>query len=255
MTSPLSPLALPCRCTGGLARQCENEENTPLINDMTDGSPLVHISIPSRILGDLIKAFICRHCHGNCVLTENRAPGQIAGKKVFVICDWQDFVTNHALPPEPSSDTSFHIVINTLKGEEKELVYSHDVWKIRGLFYADDSLETFGKGFTTILNDEVWVPRTVLMSWMSVADMTKMARCRKVLSSREMVILKQIVSGRSNKEISRELRISAHTVKAHLYNIFKKIEVSSRAEAARWASDLMSESVWNIGDTNESNLE
>ncbi len=55
------------------------------------------------------------------------------------------------------------------------------------------------------------------------------------LSSREQEILCLTATGVSNKEISQQLYISINTVKVHLRNIYAKLEVSSRTEAAMWA--------------------
>lgn len=55
------------------------------------------------------------------------------------------------------------------------------------------------------------------------------------LSEREIEILKLVAQGKSNKDIAQELSISINTVKVHLANIFKKINVSSRTEATLFA--------------------
>ena len=55
------------------------------------------------------------------------------------------------------------------------------------------------------------------------------------LSERESVVLAAVARGLSNREICRELWISEQTVKFHLRNLYRKLGVSSRTEAARHA--------------------
>ena len=55
-----------------------------------------------------------------------------------------------------------------------------------------------------------------------------------MLSSREEEVLSWVAHGYSNKEIGAQLGISAHTVGVHLANIFGKLHVRSRTEAAAW---------------------
>lgn len=57
----------------------------------------------------------------------------------------------------------------------------------------------------------------------------------ETLTKRELEILTQIASGMFNKEIALNLNISERTVKNHISNIFKKIDVSDRTQAAVFA--------------------
>jgi DNA-binding NarL/FixJ family response regulator len=55
------------------------------------------------------------------------------------------------------------------------------------------------------------------------------------LSDREASVLHALADGLSNKEIGRNLHLSEQTVKFHLRNIYRKLDVASRTEAVRWA--------------------
>jgi two-component system NarL family response regulator len=59
---------------------------------------------------------------------------------------------------------------------------------------------------------------------------------REALTSREVEVLQLLADGKSNKEISTALSISEATVKSHLGNIFRKLDVLSRTEAVTTAS-------------------
>ena len=110
---------------------------------------------------------------------------------------------------------------------------------IQGVFFEHDPLYSFTKGVQTILNGKLWFSREM---------MTKCLLCQKnsadfgnhtqpLLTTREKEILIVIASGSTNGEIADSLSISSYTVKTHIYNIFKKINVSNRVQASFWAAE------------------
>ena len=56
-----------------------------------------------------------------------------------------------------------------------------------------------------------------------------------LLSRREIEVLQLVAEGRSNTQVAKMLWISEPTVKFHLSNIYRKLQVSNRTEASRWA--------------------
>ena len=55
------------------------------------------------------------------------------------------------------------------------------------------------------------------------------------LSASEVRVLKAMALGLSNKEIAKELWLSEQTVKFHLRNIYRKLDVANRTEASHFA--------------------
>ncbi len=64
---------------------------------------------------------------------------------------------------------------------------------------------------------------------------TGASRKNNLLSDRELEVLALIAKGLLNKEIAKKLFISEKTVKNHISNIFKKLNVSDRTQAAVYA--------------------
>lgn len=111
--------------------------------------------------------------------------------------------------------------------------------KIRGFFYKDDQFEIFLKGIRLILQGEVWISREILLKCVYDSfDEKQNAIVEKTsLTHREIEILTLVSMGSSNDEISTKTSISTNTVKTHMYNIFKKINVQNRLQAALWAAN------------------
>jgi len=110
----------------------------------------------------------------------------------------------------------------------------------RGVFYEADSPDTLLKGIKAVMAGELWYPRRFLSD--QITSNRKRAKRftsspqLKNLTQRELDIITVLGTGMRNEEIADKLNISAHTVKAHLYNIYRKIGVNSRSQALLWAS-------------------
>jgi DNA-binding NarL/FixJ family response regulator len=55
------------------------------------------------------------------------------------------------------------------------------------------------------------------------------------LTRRELEILRLVAEGHSNAQLARMLWVTEQTVKFHLSNIYRKLDVANRTEAGRWA--------------------
>ena len=68
----------------------------------------------------------------------------------------------------------------------------------------------------------------------------------KLLSKREEEVMQQAADGLSNHEIARQLHLSDHTVKNHLFHIFDKLGISSRVELVLYAVSNSKRSLTSI---------
>jgi LuxR family transcriptional regulator of csgAB operon len=111
--------------------------------------------------------------------------------------------------------------------------------EVRGLFFSDTSKENFVKGIFTICHGELWYPRKVmsnfLMNGLNSDKYYKEFTSQNNLTRREIQILNMLTTGAKNIEIAQNLCVSVHTIKTHVYHIYKKIDVSNRMEAVQWA--------------------
>jgi DNA-binding NarL/FixJ family response regulator len=108
---------------------------------------------------------------------------------------------------------------------------------VKGFLYMGDPIEVFPRAIEAVFNGELWVSREVLtQSFLRTRDGGSLPPLKtNPLTSRETEILVLVSAGAKNEQIAEELHISPNTVKTHIYNIFKKISVPNRLQAALWA--------------------
>jgi len=108
---------------------------------------------------------------------------------------------------------------------------------LKGIFFEDCNRELLLKGMHSVLRGGIWMPRRLVEQSFERQRMAvpPKPRIEAKLSRRERDILQCIAHADSNADIAARLHISEHTVKSHIYNIFRKIGVRNRTEASHWA--------------------
>ena len=127
------------------------------------------------------------------------------------------------------------ILILTVHNEIEYLIRAVDIGA-DGYILKDSGTAELKQAITTIINGESYIQPSLLPALNSRLinrdiDKEKL----ESLTKRELEILIQVAGGMFNKEIAINLNISERTVKNHISNIFKKIDVSDRTQAAVFA--------------------
>lgn len=110
---------------------------------------------------------------------------------------------------------------------------------VNGGFQHDCPQMLLSKGIKTMFDGELWFPRAVLQTYLmkSRTFNKTFSRSEVNLTDREVEVLKVMATGAKNAEIAASLSLSPHTIKTHIYNIFKKINASNRLQAVNWAQE------------------
>lgn len=114
---------------------------------------------------------------------------------------------------------------------------------VAGLFYRDSTQQQLCKGIEALFAGDCWLPRQLVADYLY---RTRQKPKRKVkvetaLTRREIQILQLTSTGATNTEIADQLNVSMHTVKTHIYNLFKKLGVANRMQAVNWAQENLEE--------------
>ena len=109
---------------------------------------------------------------------------------------------------------------------------------VQGIFRNSVSPATFAEGIRMVLDGETYVasPSARRRAERQGAAADLPGNGNGHLSLREIEILNALCTGATNKHIAGQLKISNHTVRTHIHNIFQKINVTNRIQALQWFS-------------------
>ncbi|GLR75597.1 LuxR C-terminal-related transcriptional regulator [Aliivibrio sifiae] len=106
-----------------------------------------------------------------------------------------------------------------------------------GVFYERDNVNIISEGVKKIIDGELWLSRKVTNDLISIyrSKQNGILTTSVSLTTREKEILQLLSFGSSNVDIASALFVSENTVKTHLHNVFKKLNVRNRLQAMLWA--------------------
>jgi len=108
--------------------------------------------------------------------------------------------------------------------------------RVRGVFFRDDPIEQLIKCIRVVHEGQIWVGyrelKRVLDAFAESSPYHVPTSSNINLTKREIDIATLVAAGQSNRQISRILNLSEHTVKNNLFRIFEKLGISSRVELA-----------------------
>lgn len=130
---------------------------------------------------------------------------------------------------------NYKVIVLTIHKEIQYLIQALDMG-CQGYILKDSDSTTLKNAIVEVYNGETYIePSLTPLLNSSLAERDVMNDKLNDLTKRETEVLKLVVSGLFNKEIASKLSISERTVKNHISNIFRKIEVSDRSQAAVFA--------------------
>src|SRR5215467_733837 len=131
-------------------------------------------------------------------------------------------------------------IVMLLEATDRSLVVEAFRAGARGILSRDDPFDMLPKCIQRVFEGHVWANSQQLKFLSeSVAEnappVITDSRGTSLLTSRELSLVQLVAEGRTNRDISRELHLSEHTVRNYLFRIFNKLGVSTRLELAVYA--------------------
>ncbi|MBI5030330.1 MAG: response regulator transcription factor [Chloroflexi bacterium] len=105
-----------------------------------------------------------------------------------------------------------------------------------GIVLENASVEELLDALRQVARGETYLPPPIAKQVVSsLAAHTSTNQLIEPLTEREREVLSLLAQGSSNKDIAQRLYLSVRTVEGHLANVYGKLQVKSRTEAALWA--------------------
>jgi DNA-binding NarL/FixJ family response regulator len=180
----------------GIATTINNQEDMEVVGEACNGQEAVSIS---------------RECRPDLVIMDLRMPEQGGVETIRILR--KDFQCPEIL-----------VYSSYANGED---IYNAFQAGAKGFVVKDMGLDVLLKALRAVAVGERFIPAEI--------SARMVMRLSSDLTPREISVLELVASGFSNKEIADRLELIPGTVKVHLSNIYRKLKVNDRTQAALFA--------------------
>lgn len=127
------------------------------------------------------------------------------------------------------------VILLTINSDADYVIRAME-YKCNGYVLKDSDFDTLKNAITVVEEGGIYIEPSLTTDINSNLVKREIVKEKlEELTTREIEVLKMLSKGLLNKEIAATLNISERTVKNHVSNIFKKINVSDRTQAAVFA--------------------
>ena len=131
-------------------------------------------------------------------------------------------------------------VIIVSANEEPQIISRALKHGASGFIPKSSSIETIIHAIKQVIDGQTWVPQDFRnYATESENEDQEFVGRLNALTPKQFRVLMMLIEGRTNSEIADETFVTIATIKAHLGEIFKKLEVSNRTQAAMIAATYL----------------
>jgi len=207
------------------------------------GPVMIGIVGEDPLLNDLLAARLSQETGANCSHSSSLPKVLEAARPDLTLLDCTGLTMEELLREAGGEDSPFMTTSVALFNvpEDRSMELEALNTGIRGVFYRNSPFKIMVKGVNAMLDNELWFSREAMSAFLlgrqnRPVEAVAAEEDQGELSQREREILLMLAEGATNKDIAAKLFLSLNTIKSHIYNIYRKIDVPNRLQASLWAA-------------------
>jgi len=139
-----------------------------------------------------------------------------------------------AIPEIKAQAPEARILVLTSFGEDDDIIAALRVGA-EGYLMKDCSPDELLHAIQSVHLGNFILPLEMARKVLALGDEAETQSLEEPLTPRELDVLRCIAQGLSNQEIAAQLVISQHTVRSHMKNVLRKLDLDNRTQAALYA--------------------